>query len=212
MCLCIITSLHYIMCLSATIARMQKVPFVRATTKPFITHSSRAFHMCLTYNLPHWSCWMLANWQLHYLSGNGTAPHSQAIFCTVFWIHKQSLEADVLPLESWGCSSGLIFFPSMYQALGLTPSITYIFMCACWVLGARNSVGFFWPGLLGAHWPLTSLSIIPCVRCKLQHQLQAKPPKSLDPDSMTRCRWRLRGRVAAMLSLFHLKSHWVKGQ
>ena len=110
MCICIIMSLHYMMCLSATPARMQKVPFVKATPKPFITPVSRVFHMCLTYNLPHWSCWVLASWQLHYLLGNGTALHSQTIFYTVFWIHKQSLVADMLHLRGWQCRSGLLLF------------------------------------------------------------------------------------------------------
>lgn len=157
MCLCIITGLHYIMCLSASIARTQTVPFVRATTKPFITHSSHAFHMCLTYNLPHWSCWVLASWQLHYLSGNGTAPHSRAIFYTVFWIHKQSLEADVLPLESWGCSPGLMFFLACTR-LSFDPQHNiHIHMCLlglwcqefCWLLLTR-----FVGSSLTPHWSL----------------------------------------------------------
>lgn len=146
------------MCLSASIARIQRVPFVRATTKPFITHSSRAFHMCLIYNLPHWSCWVLASWQLHYLSGNGTAPHSQAIFYTVFWIHKQSLEADVLPLESWGCSSGLMFFPSMYQ------HNIHIHMCLlglwcqefCWLLLTRFVGSSLTPSLVSPSFPASA--------------------------------------------------------
>lgn len=146
------------MCLSATPARMQKVPFVKATPKPFITPASRAFHMCLTYNLPHWSCWVLASWQLHYLLGNGTALHSQTIFYTVFWIHKQSLVADMLHLRGWQCRSGLLLF--FYHALGSgfdthTPRITYTYLCVCscpahawklcWLLLSRLVWGFLAP-------------------------------------------------------------------